>query len=246
MSGLGRTGGFYPGPSRTGGAYPLTQRVLESLEGGRGSAWSTQPGTSVYVENLAMARAIAFDVYEAAMRQSNQFTPWGATVDGLLPRWEVIFGLRPLPSDTQTVRQARLAGAWANMVQTNRLQQLSDDLASACGEAFVEITPQKSPLTGALVYVPWGYDASFFIANAHQSTADVPWYSDCCRVSVQLQVPAGWTLQQFYDAASKVGPIMDAGIRAWETWQWWVANLGPQPPTGFFLDQKNLDWSVFS
>ena len=243
MSGLGRTGGFYPGPSRTGGAYPLTRRVLESLQGGRGSAWSTQPGTAVYVENLAYARAIAFDLYEVSQRMANQFTPYGATVDGLLPRWEAIFGLHPLSTDTEQVRQARLAGAWANMVETNRLQQISDNLTAALGPAFVGISPVVPP-SDSVVWWPAGPGA-MGLGSAVKSTPAVPWYNSSCCVRIQLQVPAGWTLQQFHDARAMVGPLVDPVIRAWETWVTWVANPAGQPPIGFYFNQPNLDWSLF-
>lgn len=242
MGGLGRTGGFAPGPSRTGGAYPLTRRILESLAAGRGSAWNPEPGTAVYVENLAYARAIAWDLYEAGARLANNFTPSGASEQGLLGRWETIFNLHPLDTDTEGARQARLAGAWANLATQNRPQDLVDALSGALGPVFVGVTPPPAP-ADAVVWWPAG--ATTDLPDAQTSTADVPWYSSACLVSVQVQVPAGWTLGQFYDAVAAIGPIMDPSIRAWETWQWWVANPSPQTARAFILDQRNLDWSVF-
>lgn len=248
MSGLGRTGGFYPGPSRTGGAYPLTRRVLESLQRGRGSAWSAQPGTAVYIENLAIARAIAWDVYEAGQRMANNFTPWGATVNGLLPRWEAIFAIYPLSSDTQGVRQARLAGAWANMVTENRPQDIRDALKAALGPVYVGVTVPPAP-ADAVVWWPAGATAD--LPNAQTSTAAVPWYSQVCHASVEVQVPTGWTLQTVYDAIAKIGPILDTDIRAWETWDFWGVD-SDDGAAGFYLDSStnpalpnNLDWDVF-
>lgn len=242
MSGLGRTGGFAPGPSRTGGAYPLTRRVMESLATGRGSAWNPQPGTAVYIENLAYARAIAWDLYEAGARMANNFLPDGATVDGLLPRWEAIFDLHPLATDTEGVRQARLAGAWAALVTENRPQDIRDALAAALGAVFVKVTDPPDP---AEAVVWWPAGATTDLPNAQLSSDEVPFYSSTCLVSVQVQIPAGWPLGQFYDAVATIGPILDPTIRAWETWQWWSVDA-VTGTAGFYLDSPhNLDWDVF-
>ena len=95
----------------------------------------------------------------------------------------------------------------------------------------------------ANVWWPAGPTAD--LPSAQTSTAAVPWYSRECIVSVQVQVPAGWTLGQFYAATAKIGPILDPTIRAWETWFWWVANPAGQNTTGFYFNQPNLDWSPF-
>ena len=154
MSGLGRTGGFYPGPSRTGGAYPLVRRVLESLQSGRGTPWSTQPGTAVYAENMAIARCIAWDVHEASDRMANQFIPSKLMSAGLLARWEVIFGIYPLATDTDTIRKARVMAAWARIGTTNWTQPITDALTSAMGSFFVGIT--TTPPSSAVIQWPIG------------------------------------------------------------------------------------------
>jgi len=154
MSGLGRTGGFYPGPSRTGGAYPLVRRVLESLQSGRGTPWSTQPGTAVYAENMALARCIAWDVHEASDRMANQFIPSKLMSAGLLARWEVIFGIYPLATDTDTIRKARVMAAWARIGTTNWVQPVTDALTSAMGSFFVGIT--TTPPSSAVIQWPLG------------------------------------------------------------------------------------------
>ena len=242
MAGLGRTGGFYPGLSRTGGAYPLSRRVLESLQGGRGSAWSAAAGTAVYIENLVTARIVAFYLYEQSQRMANQFTPWGATSQGTLSRWERIFGLLVGPNDTDQVRQARLAGAWASISTKNRPADLAALLSSAMGLAFVAITPAPAP---ANANVWWPAGATADLPSAHTATATIPWYSNVCLVSVQVTSPAGWTAQMFNDACSRASKILDANVRAWETWQLWQVD----PVTGvkgFYLDRRNLGWSVFA
>lgn len=248
MSGLGRTGGYAPGPSRTGGAYPLLRRVMESLETGQGSAWSTTTGTAAWVENMATARVIAFDLYEAGQRMANNFLPQCTSAAGLLPRWEAIFSLYPAATDTESTRRTALTTAWAKLSKKNRPQEIADALRTALGPVFVDVTPPPTP-ANANVWWPAGATTDLPIANT--ATATIPWYSSVCLVSVQVEVPPSWTLAQFYAAVAKIGPILDPLIRAWETWQWWAVD-SVQGTKGFYLDTtstagepNNLDVDVF-
>ena len=236
MSGLGRTGGYYPGPSRTGGAYPLTRRVVESLESGRGDSFSTSPTSAVFAENMAIARCVAWDGYEASARLSNNFIPQKMTAGGLLGRWEAILGLHPLPTDTEVVRRARVAAAFARFGTPNWSQPVIDALSAALGSIFVGIT-HIAP-TSAVVWWPAGSITG--LSNAQTATAAVPWYSSLCNVFVQLTQPATMTLAQFYAAAGAMNPILDAMLPAWCTYSWYVGT------PGFILDQKNLDGLAFA
>src|SRR5271166_6036405 len=112
------TGGYSPSPERTGGgdgtsAAPTLQRVFESIAAARGPLYDQTTGSVVGAENIALARAITFDLYGANRRFANEMNPAYATAAGLLPRWEAILAQPPQPGDTEKVRQIRCAAALA-------------------------------------------------------------------------------------------------------------------------------------
>jgi hypothetical protein len=138
-------GGFSPQPERTGGgagtsAAPILQRVFESIAASRGRAFDQTTGSVVGAENMALARAITFDLYGANDRFANEMNPAYATVAGLLPRWEKILGQPPLPGDQQSVRQARCAAALARFGRPNTYQPVIDAVRAVLGNLFVGLT----------------------------------------------------------------------------------------------------------
>ncbi len=154
------TGGATPSPERYGGGegntnVPLLQRVYESIAAGRGSAYDQvwPPATAVAAENMALARAIALDLHGGNQRLANQFNPlkstvggWSgsantgllpsATTGGLLPRWETILGTPPNYGDTEPVRRARVAAAFARLGVTNGVQAVIDQISLALGPLY--------------------------------------------------------------------------------------------------------------
>jgi hypothetical protein len=146
------TGGATPSPERTGGGenntnVPALQRVYESLAGQRGTAYDQAwpPATAVAAENMALARAITFDLHGGNTRLANEFNPSKATVGGLLPRWEAILGTPPLPGDSQPVRQARVASAFARLGVSNSIQPVVDQVSLALGPLYGGITNFSPP-----------------------------------------------------------------------------------------------------
>lgn len=156
------TGGYSPSPERTGGGdgtsnAPLLQRVFESLAAARGEPYDQGLLTAVGAENMALARAIAFDLFGANQRYSNQVNPAYATAAGLLPRWEAILNQPPQPGDTEAVRAARCAAAIGRFGRTNSSQPVIDALTATLGGLFVGLT-LFTP-SNALVWWP-GYGGS--------------------------------------------------------------------------------------
>jgi hypothetical protein len=144
------TGGWSPSPERYGGGEgnseePLVQRIFESLVAQRGSAYTSNPLSIVGAETMAYARAIAFDAWGANQRLANSFIPSRMTAaTGMLQRWEKIFGVPPLPGDTELVRRARVAAAWAKIGQTNAIQPVVDALQAAIAPIYVGLVHQSS------------------------------------------------------------------------------------------------------
>ena len=128
-------GGFAPGAERYGGATPTLQRVLESLNANRGSAYNTTNTSTVWVENMAIARAIT-DFWDQNQRLSYQNDPFRMTVT--LARWETILGLSPLPTDTPIERRARVQSRFKRTGQRVFTQYVSDQLKAVLGPVFVK------------------------------------------------------------------------------------------------------------
>jgi hypothetical protein len=158
------TGGAVPSPERYGGGenntnVPVLQRVYESIAAARGSAYDQvwPPATAVAAENFALARAIALDLHGGNKRLANQFNPlkstvggWSgsantgllasATSGGLLPRWEAILGTPPNYGDTEPVRRARVAAAFARLGVANGVQAVVDQINLALGPLYGGLT----------------------------------------------------------------------------------------------------------
>lgn len=139
------TGGYNPSPEQTGGGDgssngPLLQRVFESIATARGQAFDQTLNSSVGAENMALARAITFDLYGANVRFANEMNPATATAAGNLPRWEAILGQPSQPGDTESQRQARCAAALGRFGRTNSSQPVIDILTATLGALFVGLT----------------------------------------------------------------------------------------------------------
>lgn len=162
------TGGYSPSPERAGGGdgtgnAPLLQRVFESIAAARGVPYDQTLNSAVGAENLALARAITFDLYGSNTRFTNEMNPTLATVAGLLPRWEKILGCAPMFGDTQPVRQARVAAALARFGQTNASQHVIDVLSACLGGLFVGLT-LFTP-SNALVWWPAYGGSAAYVAS---------------------------------------------------------------------------------
>ena len=239
------TGGLAPGPWRTGGAVPRLKRVIESLESQRGTAYATGPGTTVYAENMAYARAIDRDVHGANERVANCMIPAKMTVaSGVIPRWERIFRLYAAPGDSDQTRRKRIAAAFARISQPNTYQSILDQVTVALGPAFVGITHQDPP--NALTWWPGpGSAATPPVPPAPLSWTPPPWYSNTARVCIQVQQPAGWTIAEFYEAIQAMVPVLDQRLPSWITWCVWTVSA-LTGTLGFYLDQpRNLDSNAF-
>lgn len=139
------SGGYSPQPERTGGGdaggpAPLLQRIVEALAKARGRTYDQTLQSAVGAENMAYARAIAYDAYGSNIRFANEMNPATATVGGMLPRWEVILAAPPLPGDTQPTRQARCMAKLLRFGYGNNNQLVSDAVAAVLGPLFVTMT----------------------------------------------------------------------------------------------------------
>lgn len=236
-------GGYHPFPKRYGGAASSDlETVHKSLNQQKGTAFDAQNSrTFVWLENMAYARGIVFDGWEVNRRMSCQWDPRKTT--DMLSRWEKIFTI-PITQDPPYVRRQRLTLRWQAFGKLGNATRLHDELLAACGAFFVGVE-YISPAV-ANVHVPdntypWG-----------TVVAGITWYSTVAHILVRMQKPAGATEGDFYAAAAKVAPTLDAIVPIWVTFDWYrasgtpIAVAGGPSGGGFFLDTpSNLDNQVF-
>ena len=156
------TGGLTPGFERGGGGTPSLQRIVESLGSQLGTAYDITTTTgNVYLQLMAFGRAL-WGAWQDNERLANQ---WQSTRMGdLLPRWEAIYAVVPLPTDTLPIRQARIAILQARAGYAN-LQTLNDTLTTLLGAVYVATTNGNSAT--ANVYTPSGWPMGLYRDPSH-------------------------------------------------------------------------------
>lgn len=240
-------GGFHPFPKRYGGGRPLLKVLHDSLNAARGTAIDANDSTSIaWVENMAYARAIAIDGHGTTERLGNQRDP--ARMTDFIPRWEGIFKIVPSPTATDQERRAEIRVRFRRFLDASAIHyRVESALRTALGSYFSAI--EYISYANAVIHVPdtsypWGTVASGY-----------PWTSTTAHMLVLLVKPDGASEGDFYTAAGKVPPILDALLPAWMTFNWYRRPTDAPPITvsggpsqgGFYLDSlANLDNNVLS
>lgn len=241
-------GGYSPYPRRFGGSgndgnKPLLQIIHESLNAQRGTAFdANNDETIVWLENMAIARAITFDGWGTNERLANQWDPDRMT--DMLRRWEKILKI-PVPADaTESARRAEVKKRFESIGRLANHARLLDRLTTELGAVFVAV--EYISIANAVILVP---DSTYPFG----AVGGVPWYSTVAHILVRLTKPAGYTEGDFYEAAARVSTILDPIVPAWVSFDWYRAPeigtpinvTGGPSAAGFYLDERNLDNSVF-
>jgi hypothetical protein len=239
-------GGYHPFPKRYGGGKPRLKVVHDALNAARGSALdASNPDTVAWVENMALARAIALDGYGTNERLSLQWDP--DRVTDMLARWEAIFNVAPAPGATDHERREVIGRRLRRFLEASSLHsRLLRRLQQEVGEVFNAI--EYIDVANAVIHVP---DPSYPWGTV---TTGVPWRSTVAHILVLLVKPSGYTEENFYAAAAKVAPAIDSLVPAWCTFDWYrkpaggpaISVSGGPSQAGFYLDDEhNLDNCVF-
>lgn len=222
-------GGSASFPVTLGGDDGLGEGILEGLNAAHGTAYDTQQGSNVWVENAAYADAIV-GLWETNQRIANQVDPLRIT--SMLPRWERIMRIFPPEGATAPERRAEVARRWARNGVVTTDQSLFDEVADVIGDVLI-----------AIEYFDVGTATTFWPSGTPNPLA--PWFSTISIARVHVEPTAGMTYDEFCRTVGRAIPILDARLPAWATWMTWRVD----PLTGlpeFILDRDhNLDWSVF-
>jgi uncharacterized protein YmfQ (DUF2313 family) len=214
------TGRFSPGFERYGGAGGGIKTILDGLNAARGTALNTEEDGIVYAENEGIARMLWIG-WEQNARFALQLDPLRMT--DTLSRWERIFGLTPLDTDTDVERRAAVAAKWHRIGVVPTRQQLIDRLRAALGGMFVAY--ETTSIADAIQWWPGG-----------TPNVNAPWYSTTAHLNVRVARPASMPLGEFWTRLGSIHGILDDLAPTWVTWDWYV-----ESPTGsgFFLDEEN-------
>lgn len=243
---MGTFGGKSPYPRRFGGGRTRTELHLGALNDARGNGLDTTERTkNVYVENMAIARAIACAFSQNA-RLSHLWDP--SRMTDSLARWEKIFGIITPPNESAVQRRERIALRFERIGAPAIIPRINTQLAAELGTVFVQL--EFISLANANIIVP---DGTWPFGAVAANPTEYPWYSSICHILVKTQKPANYTEGDYYAAVAKVDPIMDALVPVWVTFDWYRAPLstpinvaGGPSAGGFYLDDEhNLDNNVF-
>lgn len=205
------TGGYSIGPFRTGASEGSSvQAILETLNDVRGTAYMAEPGTIVWVENMAIARTLA-DAWGACNRLANQFIPAKMTV--YLSRWEEIFGINPLSTDSFVDRRNVIDAKFKAFNVAPFTQNVKDFMNSIMSEVFITLIHVPSELST-------GYCEGGTTITGGVTLADGPWSSNIAYIAIRLYQPLFMTDAEFYDEANKFRPHIDAFLPAWTSFNW--------------------------
>lgn len=144
-------GGYTPGAERYGGSTPVVATIHAALNAARGTAYDVTESSPVWVENMAIARAIA-NVWNTNELLGNQFDPRRATVT--LARWERIYGISPAPGATDADRCATLAALVERTGVNANYQEILDRLTAAVAPIPVSISHDTPSTSGVIINWP--------------------------------------------------------------------------------------------
>jgi len=150
-------GGYAPFPLRFGESVPTSQWLSKALASARGTALDSTEGESpVWVENVAIARAIA-DVWDTNERMGLQ-TDLSRTT--MLSRWEKLFGIVPSPTQEDVQRRAALVRKQTLSSRSAQYQAILDLLNQALAPITFQLIVNSSSGTGVISSSPTSWRVS--------------------------------------------------------------------------------------
>lgn len=206
------------------------EAIQNSLLESKGTALTKDPESFMWAETLVYAKAIEY-LWSTAQRFANQ---WNAeTMTDFLPRWERIYGINPLPSETMVDRRRKVKIKMEMVGLGPTMQIVTDLLAIMLPDIFVEIIYTSSD--EAVSQVPGGSPIS-----GGAPLGDGDWYSTISYLAIKVQQPSYMDDKTFYEKAGSIHLLLDNLLPAWVTYKWFRENSLDQ--IGFILDDPhNLD-----
>lgn len=230
------TGMFNPSPMHFGAEEgSRLELIFQDLLLQRGTAFSSDEDGYAYAETFAKAKAIdyLFSLGERFVNETNV-----DTTRDFLKRFEFIYGITPLKSDSLIRRRQKLKMKMELQGKVPTLQNISDLLTVVLGEdVFDGII--HTPSSDAYGQVPGGATIPGGV-----TLVDGSWYSSICHIDIKLVQPSYMDDYVFYKTKAQIPAYLDDFLPAWVTYE--VIKDGVHG-IGFFLDEPgNLDNQRFA
>lgn len=227
-------GGYSPQAERYGGGKPNAERIHSALleVDGKSVGLTTGAGSYAWIEDLALARALAA-AWGTNARGANEFDP--RRTQSMLPRWEGVFQLAVAPDETPVERRERLVFRWQALGKSPTTQQTADDLFEIAGAVFVAVLHASGPNYYPGSTDPNPYDLSGFTT----ATTSVNWYSGAMNFAVQTQQPTGMPSSVYKALVGEMATYLDGALSAWATFS--IGEFAHAGSSGFWMDEPNFD-----
>lgn len=220
-------GAFDPSPRRFGGqAGRPVEIILDALLEGQGTALTDEVGSAQWAERLAEARCLAY-LWDLNRRMANQWDP--LRMSDFLPRWEKIYRIRPLSTDTLVDRRAKVLAKRQAYGQKPSQQVVRDLMAVVLGPVFVGLV--VTPSTSAVGHVPGGATVPGGV-----TLTDGDRSSSIAHLDIEVTQPDGMTDSVFYETVGQIRGYLDDLMPSWVTFDWFRDGTHG---IGFFLDENN-------
>lgn len=222
-----------PFPLRLGGgSHARCQRIYDEIRANVPGLLANESGKVNVADDLAAARLIAA-ADRFIDRRLNQIDPMKLSTE-MVVRWETILAITPPYQATWYDRRRAIASRQLRntLIQRGDIDRLVEDAFAPWDTALHFIDKAD-----AVVYWPAG-----------TWTADLFWYSTVATVVVEYVVSATTTQDEIDQRVSACTEALDELLPAWTRFSFsqtqdYGVNAGL---FGFYLDQPNLDVSVFS
>lgn len=218
--------------STTEGKYPYAARVLSELRRSRGTAYSQRSGTLVHVENVALARLLAWACFRLPEKVRANGVP--GTSDEKLEYWAEVLKMQPRSGEPRWRLRQRCAAHY-KAVKGPSFDVVRQACIDLLGDAFVDCTLSE----GADLATP--PEQTFWPGiNPGDSALDLgggAWSSPRARLLVEVQQPPGMTDADFQRLRHvEAFQMLDRLLPAWVT-------FAVSEP-GFFVGESLLGYDA--
>lgn len=219
------------------GSAPYAWTVFQMLRGNRGTALSSEPGTLSYIEDVVVARMMAFAYWRLPEKLEANLSPRRS--DEKLPYWVELYRVRTFPDESSRVVRRKCA-AKHKIAKGPTRPNIDQGLRELLGDTYVETTRQISEqLTSPPPIHYWP------VANPGDPVLDIgggAWLSEYSHIGVTVKRPAAGLEQKFFRLMNtEFFDFMDTALPVWCTFGWQAEDDSGQPEA-FKLDISQLDY----
>lgn len=195
---------------------PYAAMILRDLRNQRGTAYTQADGTLVDVENVALARFFSAVFYRTPEKFRANALPGRS--DERLGYWRELLAVPVKPGTPARIIRKKLAVHYEAPVGSST-EEVQRALQGLLGDAFVSFSAAKG---GDLANPPTEtYWPGVNPGSSDFSLGGGAWYSERCKLVVQVTQPAGMSESDFQQLLNvEAFALLDRMLPAWATAEW--------------------------